>query len=191
MPDRFSQEYLKTILGLKSTADRALIPLLRSLGFLDQAGAPTNAYRLLKNSDTAKQTLGKAVRTAYAPLFDANEAAHTLASDKLKGLIAQVAGTDDAMTARISQTFNALTKSGTFDVGDEDASEDAVDPLEDDDDADSQSESPRRRGRPDKGANGGSTLLTGFHYDIHVHLPSNGSEDVYLNIFNALRKSFR
>ena len=63
VPDRFSQEYLKTILGLKSTADRALIPLLRSLGFLDQAGAPTNNYRLLKNSDTAKQTLGKAIRT--------------------------------------------------------------------------------------------------------------------------------
>ena len=30
-----------------------------------------------------------------------------------------------------------------------------------------------------------------FHYNIHVHLPSNGTEETYLNIFNAIRKSFQ
>jgi hypothetical protein len=30
-----------------------------------------------------------------------------------------------------------------------------------------------------------------FHYNINVHLPANGTEDVYLNIFNALRKAFQ
>jgi hypothetical protein len=31
-------------------------------------------------------------------------------------------------------------------------------------------------------------LRTEFHYNIQVHLPSNGTEETYLNIFNAIRK---
>jgi hypothetical protein len=40
IPDKFSHSFLQTTLGLKSTNDRALIPLLRNLGFLDQSGTP-------------------------------------------------------------------------------------------------------------------------------------------------------
>jgi hypothetical protein len=196
IPDRFSQDFLKTTIGLKGSNDRALIPLLRALGFVDQTGAPTTSYRLLKNSDTAKRSLGKAIRKAYAPLFEANESANTLASDKLKGLIAQVAGTDDEMTSRIAQTFNALVKAATFEEADtedgEGEDEDQIEEEEDDEErppADGGDKSgfkvTRSVGLRKKGP-----LQAGFHYDIHVHLPSNGTEDVYLNIFNALRKSF-
>ena len=34
-------------------------------------------------------------------------------------------------------------------------------------------------------------LRTEFHYNIQVQLPSNGTEETYLNIFNALRKTFQ
>jgi len=30
-----------------------------------------------------------------------------------------------------------------------------------------------------------------FHYNIQVHLPSNGTEETYINIFNAIRDVFR
>ena len=30
-----------------------------------------------------------------------------------------------------------------------------------------------------------------FHYNIQVHLPANATEETYLNIFNALRKTFK
>jgi hypothetical protein len=30
-----------------------------------------------------------------------------------------------------------------------------------------------------------------FHYNIQIHLPSNGSEETYMNIFNAIRKVFK
>jgi hypothetical protein len=33
-------------------------------------------------------------------------------------------------------------------------------------------------------------LRTDFHFNIQVHLPANGTEDTYLNIFNALRRTF-
>lgn len=182
VPDRFTQEFLGTTIGLKGTNDRMMIPLLRTLGFLETSGAPTTAYRELKNRENAKRAIAKGVRTAYAPLFEANEAAHSLSTEKLKGLVAQVAGTDDAMTARIVATFSALCRLGDFSPSNADNTieEDEIDA------ATSQSDHIDRKppGLAPK-------LSTQFHYNIQVHLPSNGTEDVYLNIFNALRKVFQ
>jgi uncharacterized protein DUF5343 len=44
----FTHKFLITTIGLKGTSDRAYIPLLRNLGFLDQSNIPTPSYRLLK-----------------------------------------------------------------------------------------------------------------------------------------------
>ena len=52
---------------------------------------------------------------AYGPLYEANEGAHKLPSEGLRGLIAQVAGSDSDMTNKIAGTFNALVGLGDFD----------------------------------------------------------------------------
>ncbi len=44
VPDAFTNSFLSGTLGLKSTNDRALITLLKKLGFLDNSGKPTPAY---------------------------------------------------------------------------------------------------------------------------------------------------
>jgi len=182
VPDRFTQEFLGTTIGLKGTNDRMMIPLLRTLGFLEASGAPTPAYRELKNRENAKRAIAKGVRAAYAPLFEANESANSLSSDKLKGLVAQVAGTDDAMTARIVATFSALCRLGDFATSPVENAKDEEDEDADVSDVDQVDRKPR--GVAPK-------LSTQFHYNIQVHLPSNGTEEVYLNIFNALRKVFQ
>ncbi|PFH11199.1 hypothetical protein BCF11_3641 [Collimonas sp. PA-H2] len=114
IPDKFTQDFLQSTIGLKGSNDRQVIPLLRTLKFIDQSGSPTSSYRLLKSKETAKQAIADGVRQAYAPLFAANEHTHTLTNDKLKGLVAQVAGTDEDMTARIVSTLSALIKQGDF-----------------------------------------------------------------------------
>lgn len=151
------------------------------MGFLDQSGTPTKAYRLLKGADTAKAAIAAAIRAAYAPLYEADENAHSLSSEKLKSLVAQVAGTDETMTARIVSTFSALVKLADFSANapQEQSPDDEPDDQKTGESNDSSSRSDgRRRLRPE------------FHYNIQVHLPSNGTEEVYLNIFNALRRSF-
>ena len=40
VPEAFTQKYLNETLGLKSSGDRALITLLKTLGFIDNAGKP-------------------------------------------------------------------------------------------------------------------------------------------------------
>lgn len=181
VPEKFTHEFLTTTLGLKSTADRALIPLLRTLGFIDQSSTPTNTYRLLKSADTMKGAIAASIKKAYAPLFEANENAYTLQGEKLKGLVAQVAGTDDGMTDRIVWTLNSLLKVADFSQPSSgNSSKEEADASDAEEAAAEQKTEVRAKGlRPE------------FHYNIQIHLPANASEEVYLNIFNALRKSFQ
>ena len=104
IPDNFTHEFLQSTIGLKASSDRPLIPLLRSLGFIDQSGRPTPSYSLLKGANR-RGALAVGIRKAYQPLFDADQQAHQLTGERLKSLVAQVAGTDDDMTGRIANTF--------------------------------------------------------------------------------------
>lgn len=183
IPDKFTHQFLQTTIGLKGTGDRPLIPLLRALGFIDQSGTPTPSYNLLKSNDKRRATIAAGVRQAYGPLFDAEGKAHEQTGERLKSLVAQVAGTDDELTRRIAGTFSALVRLGDF-TADGTAADTSKKPaLEVDEEA--EKEPAREERRVPKG------LRADFNYNIHVHLPSNGSEETYLNIFNAIRKTFQ
>jgi hypothetical protein len=181
IPETFNHHFLQTTIGLKGSNDRALIPLLRNLGFIEQSGVPTQTYRLLKG-DKRKAAIAEGVRKAYRPLFDADQEANKLPSERLKSLVAQVAGTDDDLTTRIAGTISALIKLGDFEAATPDKTDDE---RKDKVDTDSEKE----QTGIEKGKVTG--LRTEFHYNLQVHLPSNGTEEVYLNIFNALRKTFQ
>lgn len=177
-PEVFTHRFLTDTLGLKSTGDRALISLLKTLGFLDSSGKTTPTYGLLKNKATAAGAIAEGIRKAYEPLFSANEKAHELPPSDLKGLISQVAGADENMTTKILGTFNALVKSADFKAKPQEAPAEVA-PLD-------EGEVKRVPAPP-----GSGTLQPGFYYNLQIHLPSNGSEETYLNIFNALRKAFK
>ncbi len=180
IPPKFTHEFLTTTIGLKGTNDRQLIPLLRNLGFLDQSSTPTANYALLKGANKSA-AIAAGIRQAYAPLFAANENANALTGEHLKSLVAQVAGTDDDMTGRIASTFTALAKLGDFksEVGRPAKSK-----------ADPNSDKPAEE-EGNGTLKGPQGLRAEFHYNIQVHLPSNGTEETYLNIFNAIRKTFQ
>lgn len=182
VPEKFTHSFLTTTIGLKGTNDRALIPLLRNMGFIDQSGTPTQAYRLLKGHNKGA-ALADGMRRAYGALFDSNQEAQKLPSDRLKSLIAQVAGVDADATSRISATFSALAKLADFDTettdGETNSNSETTTNL------DEQEEAPESQRRKTTG------LRTEFHYNLQIHLPANGTEETYLNIFNAIRKTFQ
>src|SRR5882762_943706 len=172
-PSTFTHDYLQNTIGLKGTNDRPLIPLLRNLNFLNTANVPTAAYDLLKNNSTAKAAIAEGIRNAYDSVFKANENANTLGSDELKGLISQVSGAEAGMVDRIASTFSTLVKLGDF------AAEQPKLPISQQDtpNEDEGEEAEKAKGK----ATGG--LRPEFHYNIQIHLPGNGSEETYLNIF--------
>lgn len=177
----FTQNFLKTTIGLKSTNDRALIPLLRHLGFIDQSNIPTAAYRLLKG-ESRKRALADGIRRAYSTLFDADQAANKLSGEKLKSLVAQVAGTDADMTSRITGTFSSLVNLADF----ENPIMESAKKGEDEEEGDA-----NQADEPETGKSKLKSLRTEFHYNIQIHLPSNGTEETYLHIFNAIRRTFQ
>ncbi|HTV67301.1 MAG TPA: DUF5343 domain-containing protein [Rhizobiaceae bacterium] len=184
VPDTFSQAFLANTIGLKGSNDRALIPLLRNLGFVDQSNTPTPAYRVLKGHER-RRAIADGIRRAYGPLFDADQDAHKLPADRLKSLVAQVGGTDADTTARIASTFNALSKAADFDAEAIDIRNDTPDLGEvRHSDEDAVSVVAQNRVLP-------HALRPEFHYNIQIHLPANGDEETYLNIFNAIRKTFQ
>ena len=122
------------------------------------------------------------MRQAYAPLFDSDQDAQKLSSDRLKSLIAQVAGVDADATGRIASTFSALAKLADFDS--EPSSVESNGKVEI---LDTNIEEHSSKGEQIKP----KALRTEFHYNIQIHLPANGNEDTYLNIFNAIRKTFQ
>lgn len=184
VPDAFTTNYLTGTLGLKSTNDRALIPLLKKLGFLDGSGKPAPEYSLLKNRDKAKKALAAGIRKGYSALYAANESAHELPSDQLKGLVAQVSGTEEAMTKVIAMTFTSLTKLADF----SDA-KDLTEP-ENTEPQNAAATAPPAVSPPVSAAlPNAAQFHPEFRFNVEVHLPSNGTEETYLNIFNALRKA--
>jgi hypothetical protein len=110
-------------------------------------------------------------------LFEANEKANELKPEDLKGLISQVTGSEKNIVANIGYTFNAIAKNADF-------SQTAAKP-----DAKKQDENGEGR-IPPVPLIAASGLRTDFHFNIQVHLPANGTEETYLNIFNALRRTF-
>jgi hypothetical protein len=176
-PEAFTNAYLTDVIGLSSSADRSLINMLKKMGFLDGTGRPTETYGLLKNKKHAKAAIADGLRKVYAPLFEANEKANELPIEELKGLIAQVTGGDKNVVAQIAYTFNAIAKSADF-------SQTAAKPDGKKPDEKGGEAIPPVPPAPPSG------LRTDFHFNIQVHLPANGTEETYLNIFNALRRTF-
>lgn len=184
-PPSFTHAYLQNTIGLKGTNDRPLIPMLRTLGFLDSANIPTPSYDLLKNKATAKGAIAAAIRKAWEPLFKANEKANELGAPELKGLLSQVSGVDEKIVDLSARTFAAFAKLADFKAQSAPSEPYPVDEEELEEDID----------EADKLKNKKRLIGTGlrpeFHYNIQIHLPGNGTEETYLNIFNALRRTFK
>ncbi len=185
VPESFTQSFLAETLGLKSSGDRSLIALLKALGFVDSSGRPTARYATLKNEKIAGIEVARGVREGYEALFNANENAHKLEGQELKGLVAQVAGSDTGTTSKIVGTFRALLGVADFDSA-EQLKEEIPATI---------SETEQKAGIEEKAAAAAlssvGTMRPDFHYNIQIHLPANGSEETYINIFNAVRKVFK
>jgi hypothetical protein len=181
VPDVFTVRYLSDTLGLKSTSDRQLIPLLKKMGFLDGSGKPTPKFSSLKNAGAAKFAIANGIREAYKPLYESDENVQNLPSDQLKGTIAQVSGAEEGMVKAITGTFNALAKIADFTGG----TQEAVDESEDEDDEGAADEEVTTKQKRQLA----TSFAPSFRFNVEIHLPSNGTEDTYLAIFNALRKT--
>ena len=172
-PDRFTQDFLSTKLGLKGGSPKPVIPFLKRTGFLASDGTPTDLYRRFRNPSQAGAAAAEALRQGYHALFEVNEYAHELNDRELRGLIVQVTGQEgeSGTTRAMLGSFRALRQFADFDAAPVEPS--PAEPLED--------------VRPQI-PSGGAPADIRLGYTINLNLPATSDIAVFNAIFKSLRE---
>lgn len=178
VPAKFTQDFMSTALGLKSSSYRAMIPLLKKLGFIDQANVPTQAYREFREDSLAGSVMAERLREAYKRLFTANEYADKLDKKELMAKLRSLIGAaeDDANIPYIASTFIELSKLAKWDGVAKRKKEKEAEPEHE----------------IDVGADRKDQLLNrrlGLSYTINLNLPATTEIEVFNAIFKSLREN--
>jgi hypothetical protein len=178
VPPKFTQDFVNTALALKSSSYRAMIPLMKRLGFIDQANVPTQAYKDFRDNSLSGNVMAERLREAYRSLFMANEYAWKLSKkelqDRLKSLLG--AAEDDQTIPFVASTFGELAKLASWNG----VAPKPTQHLEKDDEevADQMALSKTVfKGR------------LGLSYTINLNLPATTEIEVFNAIFKSLREN--
>ncbi|WP_410211384.1 DUF5343 domain-containing protein [Aquirhabdus sp.] len=116
VPPKFTQDFMDTVLELRSSSHRALIPLLKKLNFIDAANTPTEAYRNYRDETQRESVMAAQIRFAYSDLYKANEYAHNLKKEELQSKLRALLGAaeDDPIIPAVIGTYLELAKLADF-----------------------------------------------------------------------------
>lgn len=178
-PEKFTNKFL-TQLEFKTTNDRLFIGLLKSLGFIDELGTPTQRYYSYLDQSQSKSILAEAIREAYADLFNVNQKAHALSADDVKNKLKTL--TEGKKSEKVIQlmanTFIELCKLAEWRKTESHKEEPTVVTSK----PQQQAEDQILEGHTGKAKN------LPLHYNIQIHLPESRDPAVYDAIFRSLKQ---
>lgn len=171
-PERFTQDFLKTVLGFPKASAMKFIGVAKSLGFLSSDGKPTERYARFRNETQSGRAMAEGIKQAYPELYARNEYVHKLNRKELGDLVVEVTGLEKnhVSVKRICSTFETLKKFASFDA--------AATPAR----AEKAPEPPTPPALPED-----DNVELNLSYTINLVLPK--SDDVA--VFNAIFKSLR
>jgi hypothetical protein len=180
-PPRFTTRFLEG-LGYSSSADRLIINVLKSLGFLSDTGEPLPRYHEYLDASQSKRVLAQGVRQAYADLFQINTNAQTMTRTDVRNKMKTLSQGQhsESVLDKMASTFKALSERADF------AAPGVSDPVLDevqkqDDGRDHADEKLKDPPRDRVGVNG-------LVYSINIHLPESRDPAVYDALFRSLRE---
>jgi hypothetical protein len=179
VPPKFTVDFMTSMLDLKSSSYRAMIPLLKRLGFIDPANAPTQAYKDFREDSLSGKVMAERLKETYRTLFTANEYAWKLPKPELVSKLRSLTGAaeDDANIPNIAGTFMELAKLAKWEGGVPKPRREGV-------------ESGDGAGGPER-ERGQQELEAGFRlsYTINLNLPATTEIEVFNAIFKSLREN--
>lgn len=178
-PDKFTRQHLKD-LGFTSANFGAVIPLLKSLGFLAPDGAPTSRYHAYRDHSRSRTVLGEAIKEAYSDLFTLK--ANPTPADRglIEGKFKSTHNSSENVAQRMASTFFALLS--LADITQSQAKPEQAKP-----------EIPTTSSRDvDVPTHPKESHLTAtrpsLHYNIQIHLPATKDIEVFNAIFKSLKE---
>lgn len=181
-PKQFTVAFLQN-LGFKSTADRLMVGMLKTLGFLEPSGTPTQRYFEFLDQTQSDRILAEGIRDAYADLFELNVNAHEMTRDEVKNKLKTLTQGQfsDAVLGKMATTFVALASHADFK-----AVAPASPPSDDAEVRASDVVGPREPGLKPADSTG-----RGRHFDlvynIEIVLPESRDPAVYDALFRSLK----
>lgn len=181
-PGQFTQQLLKDW-GFTSSHDRAVIPLLKDLGFLSPDGKPTSRYHDYRDHSRSKAIMADALREAYADLFLIKE--HPADSDReaILGKFRSFHNVSDNVAGWMTKTFFTL-------LGLSDLRAKKQETKEEETKGEQSRKDPEKPKKASEGAKEDfrhPVHTSGLHYNIQIHLPATKDVEVYNAIFKSLR----
>ena len=177
VPPKFTNDFLYSRLGLRSTTHRAFIPLLKRLGFIGENQAPTPLYRDYREDSKSKIIMANAIKSAYHELYTAAEYAHDLPKEDVKTKLISVLGVakEDSQIPKIVATFFELKKLADFE-NQEPAKPDSVEEV-------------KTESTPESIKVSAPAHKLGISYTINLNLPATNDVEVFNAIFKALKEN--
>jgi hypothetical protein len=99
VPDRVSQDFVKTILQIKGGSGNQMTSFLKKVGFVNGDGTPSDLYKRFRNSASTGSAAAEALKIGFAPLYIRNEYMHKLSDEQLRGLILEETGQGEDSSA--------------------------------------------------------------------------------------------
>lgn len=171
IPPKVNMAYLPTI-GFKSSNDRYLVGVSKSLGFVDSPGVPTDKWKEYKDKNKAKQVMTDAIKTTYDELFGTYPDAHNRDSATLQNYFAAKWGVSAQVANLMAQTFRELC--GLSDFETVAVTEPVTEPI-----------APAVK-RVTETATGAKPVTVNIN--IELSLPATEDASIYDNLFAALKK---
>ncbi|HYF96713.1 MAG TPA: DUF5343 domain-containing protein [Patescibacteria group bacterium] len=186
VPDRFTQDFLTTKLGIKGGSGKAMLPFLKKIGFVNSDGTPTDIYKDFRIDSTRGRAMAEAIIDGYAILREMNEYFYDLGDKELKDLVVRATGAkpESSTVAAIINTVKALKEYAAFDTDVIESTKDEVfkaPKAEDEEHKETTTPktAPRSRGFED--------IKLG--YTINLNLPASSDISVYNAIFKSLKEN--
>lgn len=181
VPTKFTNDFLTTALGFKSSSDRAVISLLKRLGFISQSNEPTDIYRNFRDEGLSKKVMAQAIKSAYPDYYSSNEYAHRLTKPEFSNLTKRITGLsdDDKRIGAITGTFFALKDFADFEESKEKKEENLRETVE-------------TESKPkilDGLVNHRKSVDFGICYTINLNLPATTNIEVFNAIFKSLKEN--
>lgn len=186
-PKTFTLRFLEG-LGFKSSSDRLIIGVLKALGFVDQAGKPTDRYFRYLDVTQSGQVIAEGLRDAYADLFEINATAQEMTRAEVKNKLKTLSQGQysDSVLDKMAGTFKALSDLADFSAVTTPVAVPAIGAPSGEVVAPAPSPNGEVETRPVEPRE--LLPIKGLVYNIQLHLPESRDPAVYDALFQSLRQ---
>jgi len=175
-PEQLSLQMLKDW-GFSSSNDRAMLRVLKALGFLSPDGKPTTRYHDYRDHSRSKAVMAVALQETYGDVFLIKEHPTQADRDAVLGKFKSFHNSSDNVATLMTKTFYTL-----LDLADLKAKHPKKRPTTKDKDE------PQKDKEAESSPDDERIPHADLHYNIQIHLPATKDVEVYNAIFKSLRE---